>query len=349
MYDRVGKLAHETLLGEERLKWDRVHNCCALMAINTTILGPSRPCGGSRAGAGCVIERVVNPGERLTIDVRGSAYGEAFLTGADRIEATWFTSKLVGTIPDIGRVVFTTRADAQSRVTIVPDDAAGFRAFARRAIFRSNRLVQNTKLGRTMSTGLAGSIMASITDSVFLPAVASQEMFFDVQIVNAEGVEMRRLRGSSAMDFTAAIAAIPPLGTTFRTRTDVEFRDMADGTLVFSMLAGAPGLVNDAPGLDISVASPAVDFDRLEFQATGVVTVAASPLPSRVCWFVTGVMGARLTSPAQGIDVLFDGRLEIPVAASFDESDRRAAVIIQCFSSDEPAMEKHFVVVFRDL
>jgi hypothetical protein len=317
------------------------------MAINTTILGPSRPCGGSRAGPNCLIERAANPGEQVVIDVRGSAYGEAFLTGPDSIEATWFTAKLVGTIPDVGRVVFTTRSDAPSRVNITPT-VMGVRSLIRRAIFRSSRLVQDTRFETMAFRGRTGRLMTAITDATFLPAFASQRMFYDVQVMSQQGEEVRRLRGTSPMDFEAEIAAIPPLGTTFRTRSDVDFIDVANGELSFRMLAGAPGLVNNAPGLDMTLLSSNLDLAQGRFDGTIGVAAVALP-PSRVCWFVTSVMGATLSTQAQAVDVPFENGLQIPVAASFGDSDTRAALIIQCFSSDESTMEAHLVIVFRDL
>lgn len=317
------------------------------MAINTTILGPSRPCGGSRAGPNCLIERATNPGEQTVIDVRGSAYGEAFLTGPDSIEATWFTAKLVGTIPGVGRVVFTTRSDAPSSVSITPT-VMGVRSLIRRAIFRSSRLVRDTRFEAMAFRGRTGRLMTTITDAAFLPAFASQQMFYDVQVMNEGGEEVRRLRGTSPMDFEAEIAAIPPLGTTFRTRSDVDFIDVANGELSFRMLSGAPGLVNEAPGLDMTLLASEVDVAQGRF--SGTISVSAASLsPSQVCWFVTPVMGATLSTQAQAVDVPFEAGLQIPVAASFGSADNRAAVIVQCFSSDESTMEVHIVIVFRDL
>src|SRR5438046_2388262 len=91
------------------------------MALQPKFISSALACGGSRSGPDCIIRRPAsNPDEKTIFDVQGSAYGEAFLVAPDQIDAVWFSSKLVGTIPGIGRILFTTRDERQSKVTIRP-------------------------------------------------------------------------------------------------------------------------------------------------------------------------------------------------------------------------------------
>jgi hypothetical protein len=317
-----------------------------IMNKTSTIIMQARDCGGSRAGLCKTNEQLAGVGN-VDTNVRGSAYGEAFLTAPDRIEAIWFTSKLLGTIPAVGRVLFTTRPDAESRVIIDSTRGGAVRSILRRLLWRYYLVVsdrrRSIRLQRTV-----GRTTAALMQRLFLPAVASQYMFYDIVILSATGAETRRLRSKEPMIFKAEIASIPPLGTTFYTVGDVDFFDTADGTLALSMLAGSPGAVNDAPGLEIAITSPSANLSTGNFRCTATIRPAGIA-PRRVCWFVTAVMGAKLLSDGQGIDVPLSDPLEISIAASFHGSNERAGVVIQCFSIDDPPMEAHQAIVIRDL
>ncbi len=99
--------------------------------VHTLSLLPARPCGGGRAGAGCKAE-MLDTGQTVQFDIKGSAYGESHPVTADRIEAVWFSAKLVGDIPGLGRVIFSTWPGVESTVRITTLQA-GYKSALRRA------------------------------------------------------------------------------------------------------------------------------------------------------------------------------------------------------------------------
>jgi hypothetical protein len=125
------------------------------MSRGPTILEVAAICGGSRSGPKCRELPLRLPGENTTFSVLGSAYGEAFLAAPDRIEAIWFSSKLVGTIPGVGRAVFTTRPEVESRVTISTRQGR-FNSFLLRMLWRGYRRMTSTRSKSALLRGLGG-------------------------------------------------------------------------------------------------------------------------------------------------------------------------------------------------
>jgi hypothetical protein len=96
---------------------------------------------------------------------------------------------------------------------------------------------------------------------MFFPAFASQDMFYDIEILDDAGHETGWLRSEKPVVFQAEIKSIPPLGTEFHTTETVDFFDVGTGIPTFRLFAGAPGLVTDAPGLERDLAEHSLDLD----------------------------------------------------------------------------------------
>ena len=282
----------------------------------------------------------------MTFSARGSAYGEAYLTGPNTIEATWFSSRLVGDVPGLGRVLFTTREDKVSSVAI-ETGRAGLSGVARRLLWSGNQRLSGSRIASRFFTGAGGRVVNRLVGSLYFPALADQQMHYDIHVFNDAGGETQALRSDAPMKFQAEIQAIPPLGTIFRTAADVDFFDLKEHSPVLRMLAGSQGVVDDAPGLQIELVRTSLDRTAQRFEGLARVT-SLDRRPDRICWFVTPVRGAKLISSELALDAQFGDSLEIPVVISFEGTGALSGFIVQAFSSYDLPMEKHRVFLFRN-
>lgn len=317
------------------------------MALDSVFKYPSRPCGGGRAGPGCIV-RQQNQTDDTVINVQGSAYGEALFVSPNQIEATWYASNLIGDFPGVGRVLFSLSPDIESTVSI-RTHGAGLGAMLMKPIFFVYQLLGSSKLVQGfLLRGFVGRAVDSLMNILFMPAAASQAMYYEVRVFEGDGTEIQRVKNRKPMAFRADIDSIPPLGTVFRTADDVDFEDVSNNAHVFTMRAGTPGVVDEAPGLMLDVVSSELDHIRDSFVATIHVRSTGVP-PEKICWFVLPLNGATLKSPKEAIDVRYQDGLKIPIVSELGDVQNRSGLIVQCFTSTGDLMENHRTIVFEDL
>ena len=161
-----------------------------------TILPSALACGGSRSGPECAGDRVLGDGP-VKFSVRGSAYGEATLSGTGSIDATWFSSQLVGDVPGLGRVLFSSRPERPSTVSIQTLSSA-WTSPLRSALFGASSLLGESA-SRWAFSGTSGRALKRVTQFLYMPAMANQEMYFQIGVYDAEGREVRVLRSEDPM------------------------------------------------------------------------------------------------------------------------------------------------------
>jgi len=194
---------------------------------------------------------------------------------------------------------------------------------------------------------MAGRLMERFTLFMFYPAVATHEMYCDIQILDDNGTEAKRLRCTEPVRFEAEINSIPPLSVTFKTIQDVDFFDISNNEIAFKLRKDSPGKVDFAPGFEITLKNPVVDLERKFF--TRIIALRSLESGVKTISFLTGAFGAFPTSPPQAVDIEFELDIDIPVSATFQDIESRAGLIFQYFTSVGNPIEEYKVMVFKDL
>jgi hypothetical protein len=170
------------------------------------------PCGGARAGGGCLRPYGAEDSDEWT-SVQGSAYGEASAIGDGQLLANWYSTVLVGDVPGVGRCVMDYEDEPNSTVRIVS---------------------------------------LSDDPERFFPAKADQILYYRITIVNENGYPTRELVADRPTRMSAEINSIPPLGVGFTVSEEVIFSDRVSGEAALVLRKGSEGLVLDQPAVPVA-------------------------------------------------------------------------------------------------
>jgi hypothetical protein len=263
-------------------------------------------CGGSRSGT-CTWERLWLPagsGRTTVSTVRGSFYSEVTMHERGQATAVWLTGSMFGEIEGLGRI--------------------------------------RLRLGDQPSLVAIRSL--DITNPRFFPAVATQSLFYKLEVLDLRGSVTRTLVNKEAMNMTATIQSIPPYGTDFSVDHDVVFEDVnKPGVPVITLKGrGSKGSVSNPGGLQVEPWKWTVDADNRHFEILFRIANTTGK-PMTIHWFAGGVHNARLSSSSQGFNVRLDKGLTISLSGSFDRRERGGAVVLHATSvpGQQPA-EGHY-------
>jgi hypothetical protein len=215
-------------------------------------------CGGARGGPACV-QSVKEPTSGFA-DMKGSAYGEAFLDGIGRMRALWFSTFLIGDVPSVGRCVMHYEEEPDSTVEITAQ---------------------------------------SPTTNSFFPAQARQILYYRVSVVDDNGFIVRELNADRPVVMSAVIDAIPPLGTSFTVEEEVIFSDKATKEPILRLRGGSAGMVMEAPKIEIETRDLFVNSSTGEFRVQASLGDSPNALSNASLYWASSVHGAQLSNETQ--------------------------------------------------
>lgn len=232
-------------------------------------------------------------GDVFSAQLRGSTVAEVFSAGPGQKSATWVSGRMFGTIPSLGPVMVRISDDNESFADIV--------------------------------SGSGGE--------PFYPALASQTLYWEIDVLDGNGGVSRTLINLQPMAIEATIQSIPPYGTPFPIDDDVDFYDVTDlSTPVIRVLGGQSlGILEDVGGLDVLVVSEQIDFKTGTFSIT-VNIVNTSGVPQTIHWYATGLHSAQIQGADEGLDVPLGQQLTVALSGTFNPAELDAGLAVHATS-----------------
>jgi hypothetical protein len=234
--------------------------------------------------------------------LQGSTVAEIAINGPKSLGAHWIAGRMFGFVGPLGRVEVSVAENPPSLAEIVSKDPTG---------------------------------------ANFFPAIATQELYWVFEAVNAEGQVTRRLVNREPMRIQAEIQQIPPYETKFPILGDVAFYDEHDttGVPVFIIRGGVSfGILHDIGGLKISLVDQVLDPQKRTFQTRWKIQNLTSKA-LRVHWFATGIHGATIDGSSGARNVLLRASSHaassviVSLAGTFDPDDPTSGLALNAMSA----------------